>query len=341
MKKIILFLFFSITLLAQEKEKISLNKSIKDPNSSFKSITIIDHRDSKDVGSVMYHKDQIDLVFESDNADADIKNWFYKYNPAKGKDDFVLLLEDVRVNEDKKEKFSIGNLHFRASTFIKKEDGYHFITRKDTLANVSSRVTPYMAQSLAKKITLIFTDLFKDSYKTRAWEFGISENDLSDYTSVLRDRLDIFKADTLKEGVYKDSYSFFMHKPEPGFVIQTNSKGIVTKAVNGEEKIPLRNMYAFVHQGIPYKVIPVGYTEVFKDDKGLSIEATSADLFPETSTSGVAIGAAAGGLVGGMIGAVVDVSLGAGKRKTNSGSQVYLDPFTGNYILPENFGKSK
>ncbi|AKK72503.1 hypothetical protein OK18_07570 [Chryseobacterium gallinarum] len=339
MKKILFFLLFSIVLHAQKTETIDLSKSIKDSKNSIKSFTVIDQRANQEIGMVMYHKDNVKVIFEND-AGKDLKDWFYKYNPVRGNNDLVLMLENLNISEDRKEKYSIGKLELRASTFIKRDDGYHFVYRKDTVAAVSSRTTPYLAQNLARKITLIFTDLFKKSYEAKPWEFTVPENDLSHYTTLLKDKLDILKADELKEGAYKDYYSFFTHTPEPGFTLQTNNKGIVTKAVKGEEKKGIRNFYAFVHNGIAYKTIPAGYTEIFKNEDGVFIEVTKAELFPETATNGAMIGAAAGGLIGGIIGAVIDVSI-SGKKSSTIGSKVYLDPFTGNYIFPENFGKNQ
>lgn len=339
MRKIILFLLFSVFVSAQKIEKIDLSKSIKDSKNSIKSLTVIDQRADQEVGMIMYHKDEVKIIFEN-AASKDIKDWFYKYNPVRGNNEMVFLLERLNISEDKKEKYSIGKLELRASTFIKKEDGYHFIDRKDTIATVSSRVTPYLAQNLARKATLILTDLFKESYKTIPWELSISENDLPNYTSALKEKLSILETSELKSGVYKDHYSFFTHNPESDFILQTNDKGIVKRAVKGEEKTAIRHFYAFVHEGIAYKNIPVGYTEIFKDEKGIFIEVTKAELFPETATNGVIIGAAAGGLVGGIIGAVIDVSL-SNKKKNKLGTKVYIDPFTGNYLLPEDFGKTK
>ncbi|KAB1231751.1 hypothetical protein [Chryseobacterium viscerum] len=339
MKKALFFLLFSIVLLGQKIEKIDLSKSIKDSKNSIKSLTVIDQRANQEVGMVMYHKDEVKIIFEN-NASKDIQDWFYKYNPVRGNNDMVFLLENLNISEDKKEKYSIGKLELRASTFIKKEDGYHLVDRKDTITTVSSRTTPYLGQNLARKTTLILTDLFKESYKKTPWEFSISENDLPNYATVLKEKLSILTANELKEGVYKDYYSFFTHNPEPGFTLQANDKGIVTKAVKGEEKMGIRHFYAFVYKGIAYKNIPFGYTEIFKDENGVFIEATKAELFPETSVSGVTIGVAAGGLVGGVIGAVVDVSL-SNKKKNTLGNKVYLDPFTGNYLVPEDFGKTK
>ena len=339
MKNVLFFLLFSIVLWGQKIETIDLSKSIKDNKNSIKSLTVIDKRAHQEIGMVMYHKDEVKVVFEN-NASKDIQDWFYKYNPVRGNDEMIFLLENLNVSEDKKEKYSIGKLELKAGIFIKKEDGYHFMDRIDTVATVSSRTTPYLAQSLARKVTLILTDLFKDSYKATPWELSISENEFPDYASVLKEKLSILKANELKEGVYKDYYSFFTHNPEPGFTLQANDKGIITKAVKGDEKSTIRHFYAFVYKGIAYKNIPVGYTEIFKDDNGVFIEATKAELFPETVTTGVTIGAAAGGMLGGTIGAVIDVSLSK-KRKTTGGAKVYLDPFTGNYLLPEDFGKTK
>ncbi|MGU3374580.1 hypothetical protein [Chryseobacterium sp. M5A1_1a] len=339
MRKILLFLLFSVSVLAQRVEIIQLKQNIKDSKNSIKSLTVIDQRANQEVGMIMYHKDEVKIIFEN-NARKDIKDWFYKNNLVRGNNDLVLLLENLNISEDKKEKYSIGKLELRASTFIKKEDGYHLIDRKDTMATVSSRTTPYLAQNLAKKTSLILTNLFKDSYKAVPWEFSISENDLPNYASVLKERLSIFKAEELKDGVYKDYYSFFTHNPEPGFTLQSNDKGVVRKAVNGEEKMGIRHFYAFVHKGIAYKNISVGYTEIFKDDNGVFIEVTQAELFPEVAASGVTVGVAAGGLVGGIIGAVIDASV-SNKKKNTLGPKVYLDPFTGNYLLPEDFGKTK
>ncbi|WP_139785327.1 hypothetical protein [Chryseobacterium phocaeense] len=339
MKKTLFFLLFSIVLMGQKVETIDLSKSIKDSKNSVKSLTVIDMRANKEVGMVMYHKDEVKIIFEND-AGKDIQDWFYKYNPVRGNNDMVFLLESLNISEDKKEKYSVGKLELRASTFIKKEDGYHFIDRKDTVATVSSRTTPYLAQSLAKKVTSILTDLFKESYRGAPWELSISESDLPNYTSLLKEKLGILKADELKDGVYKDYYSFFTHNPEPGFTLQTNDKGVVTKAIKGEEKTAIRHFYAFVHEGIAYKNIPVGYTEIYKDENGLFIEVTKEDLFPETAGNGVTIGSAAGGLIGGIIGAVIDASV-SGRKNNTLGPKVYLDPFTGNYLLPEDFGKTK
>ncbi|WP_029295975.1 hypothetical protein [Chryseobacterium hispalense] len=345
MKKSILLILLIISTLcvAQKTETIDLSKSIKDRSNSVKTFTVIDQRVSKEIGSVMYHKDQVNIAFEN-SADKDLQDWFYKENKERGNNDFVLLLENIEITEDKKEKSSIGKLKLTASTFIKKEDGYHFVYRKDTAATVSSRVTPYLAQSLSKKVTLILADLIKTSYQKTPWEYGLSESELKDYASLLKEKLEILKTESLKDGIYKSYYSFFTHNPEPGFVIETNKKGVVTTAVKGDKKISVMNCYAFVYNGVPYKIIPVGYVEIFRDEEGLFIEVKKEELFPENSSGVVVIGGGVAGLIGTIVGTIAVSAIDANaakKRNAMAGTEVSLDPLTGHYILPEGFNKTK
>lgn len=334
MKKIVVFLLLSTFLSAQKTELINLSRPPKDNKNFIKTFTVIDQRSDKNIGTIMDHNKEVTVAFEHE-AVKDLQEWVGQSTEMKGKNNLVLLLEDLKISDEQKEKSTVGKLQFRASTFIKKADGYHFLYRKDTVTTVSSRVNPFLAQNLARKFTMILTDFLKDSYGREAWETGVTEQELPQYKDVLTDKLDILKADQLKDGVYKDYHSFFNHRPEPGFVLETNNKGIVTKAVNGEDKTAIRRFYAFVQNGVAYKIIPVGYTEILKSDKGLFIEVKKAELFPESS-NGVMIGAMAGGLIGGVIGAAIDA--GAQSRRNRIPEQeVYLDPLTGQYILPEGF----
>lgn len=334
MKKLSIFLLLSAFLSAQKTELINLSRPPKDNKNFIKTFTVIDQRSDKNIGTVMDHNKEVTVAFEHD-AVKDLQEWVNQNNEMKGRNDLVLLLEDLKISDEQKEKSTVGKLQLRASTFIKKADGYHFLYRKDTVTTVSSRVNPFVAQNLARKFTMILTDFLKESYGKEAWETGVSEQDLPQYANVLTDKLDILKADQLKDGVYKDYRSFFNHRPEPGFVLETNNKGVVTKAVNGEDKTAIRRFYAFVKDGVAYKIIPVGYAEILKSDHGLFIEVKKAELFPESS-NGAMIGAMAGGLIGGVIGAAIDA--GAQSRRNRIPEQeVYLDPLTGQYILPEGF----
>lgn len=334
MKKVIVFLLLSVFLSAQKTELINLSRPPKDNKNFIKTFTVIDQRSDKNIGTIMDHSKEVTVAFEHD-AVKDLQDWVGESKTAQGRNDLVLLLEDLKISDEQKEKSTVGKLQLRASTFIKKADGYHFLYRKDTVTTVSSRVNPFLAQNLSRKFTMILSDFLEDSYKKEALELSVPEQDLPRYAEVLTDKLDILKADQLKDGVYKDYHSFFNHLPEPGFVLETNAKGVVTKAVNGGDKTAIRRFYAFVQNGVAYKIIPVGYAEILKSDKGLFIEVKKAELFPESS-NGAMIGVMAGGLIGGVIGVAIDA--GAQSRRNRIPEQeVYLDPLTGQYILPEGF----
>lgn len=233
MRKVLFFFLFTILLQAQKTETINLSTSVKSKKVNYKSFTVIDNRDNKEIGSVMYHNDQVNMVFEND-AEKDLKDWFYSDNTVRGNDELVLLIENIKLSEDKYEKYSIGKLEIRASTFLKKNDKYHFLYKKDTVTTVSSRVTPYLAQSLAKKLSITFSELLKGSYEAISWEIPVSKEELPNYASILRDRLEILKTESLKDGVYKDFYSFFTHNPEPGLSLRPIVKELLQK--QSEEK---------------------------------------------------------------------------------------------------------
>lgn len=318
-----------IMFWAQKVEIINLNKSVDDPRSSFKSFNVIDERPEKQIGGVMYHNELVTIGFEND-AVTDIKKWFYKKNELKGKDDLILLLENIKVSEEAGEKYSEGKLNFKASTFLKKPDGYHFIYRKDTVFTVSSKTTPYMARNLSARINEGLTELLRSSYKFVEWNQAISENELKNYENVIKNNFELFKGNDFKEGVYKDFYSFFSQKPEEGFTLEINEKGNVTRAVNGKERIPLRSIYVYVLNGKAYKNTPIGFTEISKDERGFYILSNRGSLFPEQMNA--AYGAF--GLVGATIGALDTISKNKREKKKEK-LEVYLDPFTGNYIFDE------
>lgn len=331
MNKLFVFLLLSAFLSAQKTETINLSRSPKDNRNFIRTFTVTDQRPDKNIGSVTDHRKEMKVAFEHD-AVTDLQDWVSQSKTLQGKNDLVLLLEDLKVSEEQNEQSSVGKLQLRASTFVKKADGYHFLYRKDTVTTVSSRVNPFVAQNLARKFTMILSDFLEDSFKREAWELSVPEQDLPRYAEVLTDQLDILKANELKDGVYKDYQSFFNHRPEPGFVLETDSKGVVTKAVNGKDKTAIRRFYAFVQNGVAYKIIPVGYAEILKSDQGLFIEARKAELFPETS-NGIIIN---GGVVGVVLSASINAAVSA-KRNRIPEKEVYLDPLTGQYILPEGF----
>lgn len=343
MRKLLLFLICSVSLSAQKTEIIRLSKSVKDPKKMYGKFTVIDRRDVPEIGSLTFNKEKVPLAFEN-NASKDISDRLYKDNPTDAKGEFVFQLEKLTVDEEITEKSTVAKLEIKGSTFVKRSDGYHFLNHIDTIAAVSSRNTPNRPLSLAKKTDFILGSFIKNSFEKKPWQSALAENELTDYETVLPERAEIFKTEIPKDGVYRDYPSFAAQTPAPGFVMEFDKKGVATKAVKGEEKLRLYEMYAFVQNGVPFKTIPVGYVEIMRDNEGLFIQVKKQELFPESGPGIIIMGGGIGGLIGSAVANIAIVAVDrsmAKKRQSIPGDTVSLDPLTGNYILPEDFGKTK
>ena len=69
MKQILLFFLFSGMVFAQKTQFIQLTQSIKDKNKIAKSLTLIDRRDDKTIGTVSHRKEPYELKFEEENLE--------------------------------------------------------------------------------------------------------------------------------------------------------------------------------------------------------------------------------------------------------------------------------
>ncbi|KQR95256.1 hypothetical protein ASG01_05250 [Chryseobacterium sp. Leaf180] len=343
MRKLLLFLVCSVSLSAQKTEFIKLLKQVKDPKKMYGKFLVIDQRDVPEIGLVTFNKEKVAVAFEN-NAEKDISDWLYKDNPTEAKGEFVFQLEKLTVDEEITEKSSVTKLEIKGSSFLKTSDGYHFLNRIDTMAAISSRNTPNRPQSIAKKTDFILGSFIKKSFERKPWQIPLAENELKNYETFLPERAEIFKTEIPKDGIYKDYQSLAAQTTAPGFVMEFDKKGVATKAVNGEQKLRLYEIYAFVHNGVPFKTIPVGYVEIMRDREGLFIQVKREELYPDSSPGFIMIGGGLGGLIGSAVANIAIVAVDrsmAKKRQALPGETVSLDPLTGNYIIPEDFGNTK
>lgn len=92
-------------------------------------------------------------------------------------------------------------------------------------------------------------------------------------------------------------------------------------------------IFGYVENGKAYRLTPVGFLEMQKDENGFYIVSARSELFPPQSNNGMMMGTMMGGMVGALIGAAVDSS-GSGRRNPNLGlSKIYIDSLTGDYIF--------
>lgn len=325
MRTILLFFLFTSFFSAQNAEVIELKQNIKDKRGLTKSLNFIDSRQDKDIGSIAYKKESISLKFESEDLKKEIENWFAKDNKSStGKNDISINLEELAVY-----KYEISKFKIKISSFIKRGDKYYFLNRYENVLTFERNASP---KTVANQISSTVSRFIKDSYNSLPIGFALSEADLPTYETVLIKNLKIFNTNPLSDGVYVDYKSFRELKSTHGYHVVKNKKEEVVRIENAQDvKIINEDFFSFIDKGVPYKTTPVGYLEIFKDEKGLYIITNRQELYPPQST-GFTIGVAAGGIVGGMIGVMID-SQSRKNRKDSGFYNVYIDNLTGEYVF--------
>lgn len=98
---IAIFTFLFTFAFSQETEIIKLNKNIKDKRGLIKSLTVIDNRPDKNIGTLTDAKKSVALKFENENLKQYIENWFLQDNKQTGSTDVVLIIEDIKTYLEK------------------------------------------------------------------------------------------------------------------------------------------------------------------------------------------------------------------------------------------------
>ncbi len=331
MKKLIIFLFLSLSVsaTAQKAELIRLNQNIKDKFSRTKSLTVIDNRKDKNIGTVNYKGEPVDIKFSGSDLKNDIENRFAEDNKARGNNDIVLLLEDIKVSEFK--ETGLAKAKVRISSFINRNGKYYFINRYNNTLDFNPKVTPNVPRTISIALSTILSTLINDSYSHIAFSTPIAESELDHYEAIVSRNIKYLNVPEFAPGVYTDFRSFYLQKPKEGYYIDKNKKGKVTGVKNAENlMVSGEEIFGYVEDGKTYRLTPVGFLEMQKDDKGYYVVSSRLELFPPQNNSGIMIGAMAGGMIGALIGAAIDS--GSAKRKPDTElSNVYIDPLTGEY----------
>ncbi|KIA90123.1 hypothetical protein [Kaistella jeonii] len=328
MKNLLLFIFLSNFIAAQNSKVIELTSNIKDRKNQVKSLTLIDIRTDRNIGTVIYHSKPVEMIFESDNAKSAFENWFSSHNKkTTGKKDINIILENLKIqNSDK----GIPIFTMKISSFMKANGKFYFIDRYQNSQSFIQSSTP---KTISDQISRTLADFIKETYGKLPISIGIPETELSNYDLYLSKTLPILNTNPLREGVYDDYESFRSQKPVVNYHVVKNKKQEIVRIKNNENLQVLNNdLYAFVDNGIPYKVTPVGYLEIFKDEKGLYLITNKEELIPKNNGTMI-IGA---GLVGGLAGVAISLMIDSQSRKNRSDSgfyNVYVDALTGDYVF--------
>ncbi|SMP04803.1 hypothetical protein [Chryseobacterium profundimaris] len=339
---LLILLIISTLFAAQKSELIKLNENIKDKNSRTKSITLIDNRPDKNIGTITDKEDKAEIKFEHEDLKSFIENKFIEDNKKTGTNDIVIMLEDLKGydEQDDNKDFPYAKAKIRISAFLKRNDRYYFINRFDNVIVCNPKTTAHPQRFLVAKIGEVITEFIKASYFLNITGSYIPESEIKRYDEYLGKDYKAFNNPELKDGVYLNFKSFREQNPNPDYYTEKNRKGNVVRLMSKDVQASISEMYCYVEGGKAYKLTPVGFDEMVKDQKGFYIHTSRVNLFFQAKTGGAFVGAITGGLVGAVIGAAIDSA-----SSTNSGAMngigysstletdVYIDSLTGGYVF--------
>lgn len=332
MKKILFFFLFSLFLSAQKVELIQLKQNIKDRRGMTKSLTLIDNRTDKNIGTLSYKGETIQMKFPEEDLKNYVETWFAGDNKTRGNNDITILLEEIKIDDFK--NTGLAKAKIKISSFINRNGKYYFINRYNTSMDFNSKITPNVPKAVSSTIETVFSSLINDSYAHIAFSIPILESEINNYEAIVGKNIKFLNAPELTNGVYKDFRSLSLLKPEPGYYVEKNKKGKVTGVKNSENLLlSAEYVFAYIEDGKIFRLTPVGFLEMQKDDKGYFVFSSRLELFPpQNANNGAMIGAMTGGLVGALIGSALDS--GGGRRDhSNNLSNIYIDQLTGEYTF--------
>ncbi len=329
-------------LNAQKQELIRLDQNLKDKSSRTRSLTFIDARPDKSIGSLADKDEKVEIEFEDSDLKSHLENRFVSDNKKAGTNDIVIMLEDLKAydEQDENKDFPYAKMKIRISCFLKRNDRYYFINRFDNIIVCNPKITVHPQRFLVPRISDIITDFIRTSYMLNVTGSYIPENEFSNYDAYLSKNYKAFNNPELKDGVYPNFKSFYNQEPNPEYSMEKNRKGKVVRLMHNGMQVSLSEMYGYVEGGKAYKLTPVGFDEMQKSEKGFYIHSSRVNLFLEAKTGGAFVGAIAGGFVGAMIGVAIDSAsssnngamIGIGYRSTLE-TDVYIDSLTGGYVF--------
>lgn len=144
-----LFVALSVAVSGQETYLIKLDYPIWENANLAKSLTVIDVRQDKDLGSITQRG--VKTLFSlPEDLEAHFNERFERATKKKGKgtNEIVVLLEELKIYDEPAEKFSYGRASLKLSSFLKKDNKYYFIDRRIKNFRVNPRETPNVPRNI-------------------------------------------------------------------------------------------------------------------------------------------------------------------------------------------------
>lgn len=330
MKKLLLLILIPFLFFAQKKETIKLNYPVKDYTGTTKSLEVIDARKDKKLKDIVFRGKYYAFNFPTDDLSDDLENWFEKTNKNrdKGINEIVLLIEDLNISNEVRNKEIFCILEMKFSTFLKKGDSYYFLKRYDNVISLSTKEVAGIPDIFVENTQKVLQTLMFETYRATPLEIAIPRNDLLGYNEILKSNYPVFIENSLKDGVYLDYKSFFEQKAIENYQLIKNGDEVVRAVNTNDDRIPARKIYIYVENGKAYKNTQAGFLELQKDQRAYFIRANKYILFPEEIN--VSSGFYLFGAIGGATVAVIQLSK-YNKALKEERYNIYIDYLNGEY----------
>lgn len=322
-------------MFSQNEEIITFKGNIPNPNDSdYSSFTVLDIRNDIKLGSLFYGKEGKIKNFKFENSlKTDLENWYIKSN-YKGKEgELIMVVDKFKIGSiEKLSNPNLGLIQFSVQSFLKKDDSYRFLYKKDTVFIFDKNNS---SNAIKKGINHIFSKYFEKTYQSKAVGDPLNEENIKNYKDYIKSKYSLFSTNKLKDGLYLDYQSFLKQQPnEVNFkiVINEHAGQFINANVekNGRKRdIPSEKIYAYVENGIAYKTIYFDKRELKKDELGFYIIAKPSEISNQKTHGGLGYSSYLG-----LTGFLIDIAVNdSSKTKSDKESKIYLDPLIGNFDI--------
>lgn len=333
----LLSVFMFVFCFGQKTQQIRFYRNINDNKKTIKSLTVIDQRETPDLGFVTFKKYNYSFVFENGSLKDQFEKWFKEDQLISRNRNLVLLVQKFRFFSESLNKGDLEKVELKITMFEEKFGDYYYLNRLNDVMLLDPNRTENTPKGFSKYIDDILADFIKESYEITKGGMKVSSADLPNYEKILESDLELFRTNDFKNGIYKDYKSFYNQQPATGYELVKNSKGELTRAKSETDRVSSNSIYAYAENGMVYKPTNAGDLQILKDEKGFYIVTNRLSLFPQ-QTNDIYVMFGMFGLVGGVVGGVITAINQNNKHEKAMKSDkynVYLDPLTGKYIFPE------
>lgn len=328
MIKTFFLLLFSVVISAQKIQLIQLTQNIKDKSKSAKSLTIIDDREDPKIGSVSHQNVPFEIQFKDNQMENAVQEWFLSDNKKLGNTDFILRIETLKAYDEPTEKSTLGRLDVKLSSFVKKGDKYYFVSRLSDNFSFQPKYDVHIPKLTANKLSFVLSKIINETYSNPTIDVALNENELKNYEEILLKHIKSLNSETLSEGVYPDFISFLKQEPSKEYAVNKNKKGTAIGFINAKNWPVVERLFGYVENGTAFRLTPVGFLEMKKDEKGFFVISSKNALSTQVSE-----GMIAGSLIGGVVGGGVAGAIDSKESRSSKMQKIYIDSLTGAYIF--------